>query len=92
MKKEDLERIKDEEKADLSLPRDNLNKPVDEDFDDDIKEINLDDKKSKKNEVSKEEKQRKRRIFAFVLFILLDIALVCVILWQIVSLFASLGN
>ena len=92
MKKEDLERIKDEETADLSLPRDNLNKPVDEDFDDDIKEINLDDKKSKKNEVSKEEKQRKRRIFAFVLFILLDIALVCIILWQIVSLFASLGN
>ena len=92
MKKEDLERIKDEETADLSLPRDNLNKPVDEDFDDDIKEINLEDKKSKKNEVSKEEKQRKRRIFAFVLFILLDIALVCVILRQIVSLFASLGN
>ena len=92
MKKEDLEKIKDEETADLSLPRDNLNKPVDEDFDDDIKEINLDDKKSKKNEVSKEEKQRKRRIFTFVLFILLDIALVCVILWQIVSLFASLGN
>ena len=92
MKKEDLERIKDKETADLSLPRDNLNKPVDEDFDDDIKEINLDDKKSKKNDVSKEEKQRKRRIFTFVLFILLDIALVCVILWQIVSLFASLGN
>lgn len=92
MKKEDLERIKDEETADLSLPRNNLNKPVDEDFDDDIKEINLEDKKSKKNEVSKEEKQRKRRIFAFVLFILLDIALVCVILRQIVSLFASLGN